>query len=414
LIEREAPAREPVVRDGDVLTQGLTTSVIELPAVADTYIASEWPDQSFGADALYLGYNLLEGEDHFGAERILLRFDVLNNLPAGAVINDAQLWLRLNWAYPADDAPMGTVVRRLASAWEESTVTWNREPEWAETRTTAYVSSTLGWYEWDLTALVQGWAAGTYENYGIEVIGDERVQQRERAFYARETSTDFFPRLVIDYTDDADTQPPDVRVDPLPDYVVRSFSVSWGGEDPGGSGIASYDVQYRINGGTWTDWLVDVTFDAADFMNGQNARVYAFRARGEDYAGNVEAFGKAQAVTTVDAQAPTAAVAPLPSVIGTTSFPVSWSGSDEGSGIQHYDVRYRIGDNDWVLWQSQTTATSATFTAPGDGLYAFEARATDHLGLQETYTGQPETSTIVDAEPPFVQPKVWIALALVE
>src|SRR5262249_7022892 len=33
-----------------------TVSTIDLPALADTYIASGRPDQNFGADSLYLGY----------------------------------------------------------------------------------------------------------------------------------------------------------------------------------------------------------------------------------------------------------------------------------------------------------------------------------------------------------------------
>lgn len=408
MVEREAPSREPQVLEQSVTPEGLTNAVIELPAEADAYIASEWPSQNFGADALYLGYNLY-GDANFGAERILLRFDVLGNVPDGAVINDARLRLRLNWSDPPDDEPMGNLLRRLASPWEEATVTWDKEPAWAEVRVESEVGSARDWYEWELTELVADWVASAHDNHGLELIGDERVQQRERAFYSRETDGDFYPRLVVDYTDFRDSEPPTVSVNALPEYVCRSFGVSWSGKDPGGSGIASYDVQYRVDGGDWSDWLVDVDFSSADFASGRDGRLYEFRARAEDRAGNVEPFGGPEASTTVDAQPPTSLVAPLPRITDTTSFTVSWSGYDDGSGIQYYDIRYRLNDGDWIPWQQETLATEAPFTVlDGDGFYEFEARAVDNLGLKEAFTGQAEAAIIVDAEPPFIEPRAWL------
>jgi hypothetical protein len=389
---------------------GLLNTVIELPAEADAYIASEWPDQSFGMDALYLGYNLA-AESSFGAERILVRFDIVNNVPEGAVVNDARLRLRLNFSSPGDDEPMGTILRRSSSDWREMDVTWNREPEWGEIRAESDVGSALAWYEWDVAALVGDWVAGTHVNHGMEIIGDERVQQRERAFYSRETTNEFYPRLVIDYTDFQDTEPPIVTVNDLPPFVGRDFTVSWSGKDPGGSGIASYDVQYRVNGGDWEDWITGATLSSAVFAAGRDGGFYEFRARAEDRAGNVEPFGPPEASTTVDAKPPTTVMDPLPTITGSTSFTVSWTGYDEGTGIHHYDVQYRFNQGDWNLRYPQTLATSALFSAVhGDGIYDFEARAVDQFGLQESFVDQPEASVIVDAEPPFVVPRIWLPL----
>lgn len=80
---REAPPRQPVV-----LEQNGPNTILQLPPLADTYIASERPNQNFGSDALFLGFNLVGG-DNYGAERMLLRFDIANNIPEGAVINSA-------------------------------------------------------------------------------------------------------------------------------------------------------------------------------------------------------------------------------------------------------------------------------------------------------------------------------------
>lgn len=407
-MQRTAPTRTPRLLTQTPLASGALNAVVELPVVADSYIASARPNQNFGADSLFLGYNVFG--DNFGAQRIVLRFDTAGTLPAGAQINNAQLRLRLAFASPAEDLPMGTVLRRLASDWSETGVNWNSEPQWTDVDDRASVGSALGWYEWDVRTEVEAWVNGT-PNYGLEIIGDERIQERERAFYSRETTTGYFPRLVVDYTVNADQLPPAVTVDPLPAFVGRNFTVSWHGSDPGGSGIAGYDVQYRVDEGEWIEWLSGVTFTAEEFADAKNGRRYEFRARGVDNTGNAEAFGDAEAATSADTAPPTARVTPLPAVVGVMRFTVTWSGTDgTGAGIQYFDVRYRMNGGAWQVWQQQTSATSALFIAPGEGVYEFEARAVDNRGLVEDYTGGPDTGTIVNTAPPYVQPQLWFAL----
>jgi hypothetical protein len=409
LIEREAPTHEPEILERRVTPEGYVNTVIELPAVADTYIASEWPQQNFGTDALYLGYNLVD-DLNFGAERMLLRFDVTGLIPEGAVVNDARLRLHLNYSAPENDAPMPTRLRQLLSAWDESTVTWDREPRWGPAREENQVGTALTWYEWDLTGLVGEWVARTADNHGVEILGDERVQQRERAFYSRETANNLYPRLVVNYVDLSDEEPPVVTVGELPAFVDRDFTVSWSGKDPGGSGIASYDVQYRVDGGDWVNWLLDVSFSSAVFAAGQNDKFYEFRARAEDRAGNVEEFGLPEASTTVDAEPPTTVVDPLPPITRSTPFTVTWTGEDDGSGIGYFDTRYRFNDGSWVRWQDHTLVTGTTFTAMEDGVYDFEARAVDEIGNVEAFTGRPEATIIVDVEAPFVRSRAWLPL----
>jgi hypothetical protein len=408
-LQRAAPVRQPVVRSTRVTPSGVNT-VIEIPPIADTYIASERPSQNFGGDALFLGYN--RTGDGFGAQRILIRFN-LNSIPSNATINSARLRLRLSFSSPENDEPMGTVLRRLASSWDEFDVTWNREPEWASVRESTAVGSALQWYEWEISDLVSGWVDGRFDNHGMEIIGDERVQQRERVFYSRETTTDFAPQLIVDFDVIDDTQPPDVEVQPLPDFVGRDFTVRWEGNDPGSADIDFYDVQYRVDGGEWQTWLSEVTTTVDEFTMGENGRFYQFRARGVDEAGNVEPFGGPEASTTVDTEPPTARVEPLPAFVQSEELLVSWTGDDSGgSGIQYYDVRYRVDGGPWLPWQQQTTATSAIFITGRDGLYEFEARAVDNLGQVEPFTGEPQAFVRVDARAPFVEPEVWLPLIL--
>ncbi len=406
--EGETPEHDVIVRSGpNALTSDQTQVVI--PPVADAYIASERPNQNFGrSTGLFLGYNL-EG-DHFGAQRILIRFDLESSLPEGVHITDAELLLSLGFSKPEDDEPMPTRLQRVDSPWEETTVTWNTEPTWGPTYTVEYVDSAPGWYTWEVTDLVRAWYSDTVDNFGMQIIGDEVVQQRERAFHARETSTSHHPRLVVTYTDIEDTEPPIVTVDSLPTYVPREFMVSWTGEDPGPADIRHYDVQVRVDGGEWTRWLSAVTGTEAKFV-GEHGRFYEFEARGVDTAGNVEPFeGEAEASTTADTRPPITTVDPLPTIIDTRSFLVSWTGHDDVSGIDTYDVIYRVGAGEWILWLSETEGTSAAFNATADGLYQFEARARDNVGNEEGFDLLPEASVIVDAEPPFIEARVWLPL----
>ena len=406
-LSRTAPERAPVMLQ-ETLHASSVNTVVQLPAIADTYLASERPDENFGGDALFLGYNFFG--DRFGAQRILVRFNV-DSIPDNARINSAQLRLRLSFASPEGDAPMRTVLRRLASDWDEFGVTWNREPQWASVRDSSFVGTDAQWYAWEIPDLVQGWVDGSFPNYGLELIGDERVQQRERIFYARETNTDYFPQLVVNYDVIKDTAPPAVTVEPLPTYVGRSFTVSWSGADQGDAGLAYYDVQYRVDGGEWVDWRTGVTDTQEEFMGAQNGQTYEFRARGVDQVGNVEAFGDPEATTIVDTLPPTSAVAALPALIEAESFVVQWFGNDGGgAGIRYYDVRYRIDGGPWQLWQSQTTATEATFTPPRDGFYEFEVRAVDNAGRAEPFFNQGEAHVAVDTEAPFVTPRLLLPL----
>ena len=401
--EREAPPRQPIV-----LEQNGPNTILQLPPLADAYIASERPNQNFGSDALFLGYNLVGG-DNFGAERMLLRFDIANNIPEGAVINSAVLRLHLSFSSPTNDMPMCTVLRRLASPWSEFSVTWNTEPDWTMVDDTTFVGSELTWYEWEMTEVVENWYLETYANDGVEIIGDETVQQRERAFYSRETVTPFFPQLVIDYTDFNDTEPPVVTVESLPTYSPRHFMVQWSGSDVGEAGIDYYDVQVRIDGGAWTDWVTGTMTTTAEYAQGENGRLYEFRARGVDHSSNVEAYGGPEASTTVDTLPPVVTVDPiLPHITANTLVTVSWSGSDSVSGIQYYDVQMRMNDGSWVLWIPQTLATTAQFQAPIDGFYAFEARAVDNMGLVEGFNNQAEATVFVDASAPFLTTQAWL------
>ena len=105
-----------------------------------------------------------------------------------------------------------------------------------------------------------------------------------------------------------------------------------------------------------------------------------------------------QALVTIDAGPPTSSVGPLPPEETSTSFTVTWSGQDDpgGSGVASYDVYDSVDGGPFTLWQSDTTATSATFTGQVGDTYGFYSVATDNVGdVQATPTSAQATTQLV-------------------
>ena len=118
---------------------------------------------------------------------------------------------------------------------------------------------------------------------------------------------------------------------------------------------------------------------------------------------------------TLDITPPTSSVNPLPSTTTSTSFTVSWSGSDPtGPGIADYNVFVSDDGGPFTLWQSGTSATSAIDTGQVGHTYAFFSVATDNLGLVQTTPSAAQASIslvlppVVIVPPPVVIAKIQI------
>lgn len=110
-----------------------------------------------------------------------------------------------------------------------------------------------------------------------------------------------------------DIDPPDAKVNPLKSaYNKYEFLVSWTGVDTGGSGIKSYDIQYRTGAGeAWQYWLTNVASTSAVFgpkqpVDVKDNVVYYFQARARDHAGNIGSYagGDGDTFTVIDTIAP--------------------------------------------------------------------------------------------------------------
>jgi len=121
-------------------------------------------------------------------------------------------------------------------------------------------------------------------------------------------------RIVFDWNDPIDTPLvfntldaalPVSTVLPLPAESGRTFLVRWAGQDdPGGSGVASYDVYVSTDGLSYTRWLEGTNATGAYFV-GQLGHTYSFYSVARDWVGHEEAkpLG-AQTWTTVSTNSP--------------------------------------------------------------------------------------------------------------
>ncbi|MCX5886111.1 MAG: hypothetical protein NT096_09420 [Proteobacteria bacterium] len=126
---------------------------------------------------------------------------------------------------------------------------------------------------------------------------------------------------------------------------TASFPVEWSGYDSG-SGVATYDVQYRDGeNGTWTDWLTNTTLTSSTFT-GSDGHTYYFRCRAKDKAGVQESYpSDYDTHTMVDLQKPVFGTVKPPSgayVGDTPKITVEVSDPEKGSGIDTSTITVTI------------------------------------------------------------------------
>lgn len=382
----------PTVLHQATNADGSINAVISLPALQDTYVASNPRSLNFGgADTLLLGYN--SQGSNLGALRSLIWFDFPGPIPSGAIINSARIRLYL---YGVTGGSMNAQIRHLVSGWNEFVVTWdNHEPDWGSVDTSVGIGTNTGWVEWDITQLTKRWQNGSEANDGVIIIGDENPSEHQRAFWSRNANNGQHPQLIVDYSQAApDREPPRTRFEHPTNRYQQSdrFSVEWHADDPGNSGVDYYDIQYRETGQDWRDWLSHTSQTESSFL-GQEGKTYEFRGRAVDKAHNVEAFpGSPQATTTVDTLPPTVTMQPLSPFTGNSTVQLNWSASDAASGVRAYDLQFRLASQAWNDLLLNTTQTSFVHNAANAQQLEFRVRAFDHANHASAWD-DPNAST---------------------
>lgn len=178
-----------------------TSGPLTLNPVADTYIR-ESSSNNFGTTHLRIGRINGNGKNF----RSILNFD-LSSVPEGALINSATL--RLFATGQSGSAAYSINAHRITQDWTESGASWTETDGstlWSGGPGGSYDSTVIdtvpagatGWYEWDLTPLVQEWVDGISTNQGIELIHTAVAKGNYLDFDSKELTDK--PELIIDYT----------------------------------------------------------------------------------------------------------------------------------------------------------------------------------------------------------------------
>jgi hypothetical protein len=97
----------------------------------------------------------------------------------------------------------------------------------------------------------------------------------------------------------------------------------------------------------------------------------------------------------IDNTPPISKVDALPSAESTSSFPVSWSGTDDGSGIQYFTIYVSDDEGPFTPWLTNTGSTHATYTGVPGHTYRFYSIARDLVGNVEAAKTTAEATTTV-------------------
>jgi RHS repeat-associated protein len=158
-----------------------------------------------------------------------------------------------------------------------------------------------------------------------------------------------------------------------------------------GMGCVSYTILAKsgLPTGTQIHNVAQIIFDQGQVV-ATNQRNPHNPAAGADPA--------KECLNTIDAGPPTSAVAALPPTVNSTNFTASWTGQDDagGSGIAGYDIYASDNSGTFVLWKTNTTDTSATYTGQDGHTYGFYSVAHDGVGHTESKAAAAEAQTRVE------------------
>src|SRR2546422_209083 len=263
---------------------------------------------------------------------------------------------------------------------------------------------------WDRTAPsgIQSWILVTDRIYVNSPVPTDNVTQVSVMYPPYAFTND--PRSVnmgTSHTESfgmVDKDAPTSAASPLPTYEnTLTFWVSYSASDGNGTGVANITLWYRTAGSAiWIQYSVQPggNFGFLSFTASADG-AYEFATTAEDAAGNRESRPSANDTwTIVDTVRPGSHVNALSQYQNRSAFLVSW-GPDVGvTDIASYTIQSNAGAAGWTNWLVGTTATSGTFTASGQGIYAFRSIATDAAGNVEVPPASNDTWTMVDTIAP--------------
>jgi uncharacterized repeat protein (TIGR01451 family) len=170
----------------------------EFTAVEDAWIRATDPDVNHGSETTLR----VRPESIVTTSHTLIQFDV-SSVPSTTTISYAALLI-----YETTSNSGQTIsVRRVLTDWVEGQATWNDRStgnawssgggDYSGASSGSFAANTTGWREVEITTLVQGWIAETYENYGLLLLSTTTGNTDAVLLNSREGTND--PVLVIVY-----------------------------------------------------------------------------------------------------------------------------------------------------------------------------------------------------------------------
>ena len=162
------------------------------PSNHDAGLSQGNPTTNYGSDT-YLNV----GNDTAWSWRALFSWDLMGAPSVGVSDAEVQLYKVFDSSGLSSSA---FDLLRVDSAWTEGTVTWNTKP--GVTISPAIASTTVttsnGWYSWNVTSLYNLWILGSVTNNGVELKQQTETTNGIAAWATREYSTtNLRPKLVV-------------------------------------------------------------------------------------------------------------------------------------------------------------------------------------------------------------------------
>jgi hypothetical protein len=383
---------------GFTLLSSPGTHTATLPATGDSYLLQGSPNQPAGT-ATFLEVKKT------GLHRALVQFNAaaLSSALAGSTLRSATLRLYLqtngrNWGSTGRTVE----AHRLTAPWQEPTVTWscaadtyptNNQPDcatqWiggafapAATASVLHTNSLQGWVDYDVTADVAVFLAGT-PNYGwLLKKGDESLAGKAD-YTSREGTGGQGPQLVLvfDLPANQDTVPPVLTItQPQTGYVATASPRIALTFSDAGTGVDLTALQVSLDG---VDRTADLGVSASSAELAATALAdgpHTVTAAIKDLAGN-----RAQAALTfqIDSTAPTLSfTAPGGATVpGTQLLAIAIAYADGRSGIDPATVQVALDGTDVTASCSiGAAAATCSLPAPAEGGHALSAQVADHAG----------------------------------
>ena len=278
-------------------------------------------DTSLNLDAKnYAGATTLTAytwPDYRPANAILMKLD-MPTLPAGAVIHEATLHLRLIASDSKPDTAYAIsahkvvgrnpVVHRATgytadgqAAWTANTCCYNSVPMAQADLSAAYdtrsIDKTPGFKAWTITSMVLEWMANPATNRGLVLNSGGLVQRDRYRYFASMEHADpgFRPYLAIRYSAASiDTTPPSVSLSSPGNGARVSGTVAVTAQASDNVGIVG--VQFQLNGSPLGPEVATPPYSRAWDTRAVSDGIYTLRAVARDSAGNTTTSGAVTAI----------------------------------------------------------------------------------------------------------------------